>query len=164
MKISSLEKRGLTLKFLKSYKILNSNLENILNCRFEYIKLTFISFYVVSSIFRFQASAGRQRPRGPGPRMSLFPSISSSSSCFPWWDTGHIQVDNEEFRGPGRRGLPVEVCSLRMSRTISAAREVFRRHWDSNSAKLLAAKSSLATYILLCNFCGNLNESTKILL
>lgn len=64
MNISSLEKRGLTLKFLKSYKILNSNLENILNCRFEHI--TFVPFYVLSIIFRFQASAGRQRPRRPG--------------------------------------------------------------------------------------------------
>ena len=52
MKISSHEKRGLTLKFLKSYKILNSNLENILSCRFEYIKPSCILFYDVSIISR----------------------------------------------------------------------------------------------------------------
>ena len=93
MNISSLEKRGLTLKFLKSYKILNSNLENILNCRFEHI--TFIPFYVVSIIFRFQASAGPQRPRRPGLRCPYFRPYPRFRPCPRFRptsrDTGHIQ-------------------------------------------------------------------------
>ena len=43
-----------------------------------------IMYSVLWCFHHFQASAGR-------PRMSLFPSMSSFSSYFPWWDTGHIQ-------------------------------------------------------------------------
>ena len=101
-----------TLKILKSYKISNSNLENILNWRFEYIKSKSIPFHL-SFIFWFQACEGvddlavwdlgsphcrlcsRLRP---GPRAGILDILED-------------QVENEDVRGPGRWRHPAEVCS-----------------------------------------------------